>query len=92
MLACDLGELLSLSEPQFPFQSSGPGLINLGKAPAVEPIATGDQLPPAGQQSPPLGFPGMESPGGKSVMAAPLSPTHEEATELLLLAKNTQQL
>lgn len=58
LLACDLGQLISLSESQFLLQSSGPGLINLGKAPAFESIATGDQLPPAGQQSPQLPWDG----------------------------------
>lgn len=72
LLACDLGELLSLSEPQLLLLSSGQELLNLGKAPAVEPIATGDQLPPAGQQSPWLPWDG-ESWGKECDGCSPIS-------------------
>lgn len=93
LLVYDPGEQRSLSEPQFLLLSSRPMTVQPGQGSSSWANnyrrAERAQLLHAGQQSPRLPR-GGECWGG-SAMAAPPSPTHEEATGPLLQAKNTQQ-
>lgn len=56
--------------------------MGAGEGQAVIAACTSEQFPR---------LPGVASAGGGSAMAAPPTPTHEEATEPLLQANNTQQ-